>query len=145
MIRPLPTLVLALVALPLGSLGRDTAVRAETVATSQSSTSSVEDVQRLRAYHERIASVVKPLPAGVSLATLLRPVLQLAETRAVTSVAPDENRVALITLCFYVNGWPMEALAPEARTWPRADRRGPVLRGRHDLAQHFIVSAVISA
>jgi len=132
--------VLALAALALA--GPRTAAAPQTSTTS---TTSLEDVQRLRAYHDRIATVVKPLPSGVSLAELLRPVLQLAEMRATKGIASDENRVALITLCFYVNGWPIEALAQEARAWPRAEARGPVLKGRHDLAQHFIVSAVISA
>jgi hypothetical protein len=57
----------------------------------------------------------------------------------------DEHRAALLAVAFYVNGWRLDMFVPEARTWPVAERRSISLRGRHDLAQHFTVSAFLSA
>ena len=36
-------------------------------------------------------------------------------------------------------------MVPEARDWPRAASRGLTMAGRGDLAQHFTVSAAVSA
>jgi hypothetical protein len=76
---------------------------------------------------------------------MLSPLLQLAETRSVTGNPTEENAAAVMALAFYVNNWPLSALVTEARTWRPAPRRGLTLRGRHDLAQHFIVSALIAS
>ena len=43
------------------------------------------------------------------------------------------------------DGWNPAMLVPDAQDWPQATRRSLRLAGRHDLAQHFIVSAVIAA
>jgi hypothetical protein len=104
-----------------------------------------QEAARMRAYHERIAGVVTKLPANATLADLVRPVLTLAGERSTAGDAPLENRAALVTLAFYVNGWPLSTLVPEARTWPPAERRPLTLRGRFDLTQHFTVSAAIAA
>jgi hypothetical protein len=104
-----------------------------------------ENAARLRAYHERIATAVRPLGASASLAELLTPVMALAAERSARGNAVEENRAALIALTIYVNGWPPEMLVPDARRWPAAPRRHLQLRGRHDLAQHFTVSAVLAA
>jgi hypothetical protein len=103
------------------------------------------DIERLRVYHGRIVGVANGLPPRASLVELIRPVLQFAGTRGAAEHAAAENRTALIAIAFYVNGWPLHAVVQEARTWPRAARRGLVLRGRGDLTQHFSVSALISA
>jgi uncharacterized protein YfiM (DUF2279 family) len=106
---------------------------------------SPADAGRLRAYQERLATAAALPALDSSLATLLQPLLALAETRSATSSPSDENRIALIARAFYVNGWPLAALTPEARDWPTAPRRSVTLRGRGDLAQHFTVSALIAA
>ena len=36
-------------------------------------------------------------------------------------------------------------MVPEARSWPRLDRRTVLLRGRDDLSKHFALSALIAA
>ena len=104
-----------------------------------------ENAARLRAYHERIVAVSQKMPASASLADLLVPVMALAAERSAASNPIDENRAALIAMTVYVNGWNPAVVVPDARDWPRAHRRTMRLAGRHDLAQHFIVSAVIAA
>jgi uncharacterized protein YfiM (DUF2279 family) len=130
------TVLLALAATALGH---------RTAATSQTAAGSGQDVERLRAYHTRIVATTKALAPAASLADLVRPVMRLAESRSVAATAAAENRSAPIAIAFHVNGWPLHALVPEAREWPRAERRPLLLRGRGDLTQHFTVSAVIAA
>lgn len=100
---------------------------------------------RLRLYHERIVALSRQLPATVSLADVLAPIMAFAAERSASSSAVDENRAALIALTLYVNGWNPATLVPDAREWPRAVRRSVRLTGRRDLAQHFIVSATLAA
>jgi hypothetical protein len=104
-----------------------------------------ENAARLRAYHERIVAISEKLPPSASLAELLAPMMALASERSAVSSPADENRAALIAMAIYVNGWNPAILVPDARSWPRARHRSLRLAGRHDLAQHFIVSAVIAA
>ena len=103
------------------------------------------DVERLKAYHERIVEAVPKLPARPSVADLLKPVLLLAEQRSVTGLAAVENRAAILAVAFYVNGRSLALVVPQARDWPRAANRGLTMAGRGDLAQHFTVSAAVSA
>ena len=108
-------------------------------------TLSQQDRERLRAYHERIASAVERLPRGASLAELIRPVMALAAERSAAGDAAAENRAALIALAFYANGRGPSALVPEARNWKPAAPRSLLLRGRGDLTQHFTISAALAA
>jgi hypothetical protein len=108
-------------------------------------TTPEENAARLRAYHERIVASSRQLSASASVADLLTPVMALAAERSASSTAVDENRAALIAMTLYVNGWNPAMLVPDARDWPRASERSLRLAGRHDLARHFIVSAVIAA
>jgi uncharacterized protein YfiM (DUF2279 family) len=114
-------------------------------ALSASAQTPDENVQRLRAYHERIATESRRLAARASLADLVGPVMALAAKRSGPNQAVDENRVALMALTLYVNGWSPSMLVPEASGWTEPVRREIGLGGRRDLAQHFIVSAVIAA
>jgi hypothetical protein len=104
-----------------------------------------DELVRLRSYHDRIGSTLRSLPNGASLAVLLKPVLQLAGTRGAAGNVLDENRAGLLVLAFYINGWPLDRVVPEAREWPRLEGRTVLLRGRGDLTQHFTVSALIAA
>jgi hypothetical protein len=106
---------------------------------------SKQDVERLRAYQERIAEAVRKIPAGASLAELVRPIMQLAMARSTAGSAEAENRSAILAIAFYVNGRSLAILVPEAREWPQAERRGLRLGGRNDLAQHFTISAAVSS
>ncbi len=103
------------------------------------------DVARLRAWQQRLARVARVLPARVSLAELVGTLMQGGPEKTSDGEPIEENRTALVAIAFYVNGWPLAALAPEARQWPNAERREVTLRGRQDLAQHFTVSALIVA
>lgn len=140
--------LLADVSVPSAAAGRMAAVgaRAQTGArSSQAPAAPPVDVKLLRVYHTRIVSTAASLPARSSLAELLRLVMQDADAEPSAGRLGEEHRASLVALAFYVNGWPLEFLVPEARSWPRAARRDIVLRGRHDLAQHFAVSAVLAA
>jgi hypothetical protein len=103
------------------------------------------DLARLRAYQERLVIVATLLPGRATVPGLVGPMLTYAGQRSVNGDAVAENRAALIAVAFYANGWPLQALTPEARNWPRAPHRDLQLRTRGDLAQHFLMSAWISA
>jgi hypothetical protein len=102
-------------------------------------------VARLRAYHDRLETVVRTLPPRATLADVMRPVLTFAGSDPRQADIDAENRTALVVIAFYINGWPLGAIAPEARGWSPVPRHAVVLRDRGDLAQHFIVSALLSA
>jgi hypothetical protein len=106
---------------------------------------SPADLARLRAYEEHLADVTATLPRGVSLARILGPMLAFAGSRSTPATADEENRTALMATAFYVKGWPIDVLAPEARDWRRPRPRGVVLADRGDLAEHFALSALLSA
>jgi hypothetical protein len=116
-----------------------------TPSSSASSTLSADDLARLRAYEEQLADVTAALPRGVSLTRILGPMLAFAGSRSTPATADDESRTALMATAFYVKGWPIDVLAPEAREWRRPRPRGVVLAGRRDLAEHFALSALLSA
>jgi hypothetical protein len=105
------------------------------------------DDDRLRAYQERLAafSADKRVPQQMSLRLLLEALLGLAAQRSASSDPVAENRAALLVAAFYVNGRGLSAIAPEARDWPRPRPHRITLNERHDLAQHFIVSAAVAA
>jgi hypothetical protein len=108
-------------------------------------TLSDADLARLRAYEEHLADVTATLPREVSLARILGPMLAFAGSRSTPGTADDENRTALMATAFYVKRWPIDVLAPEARDWTRPRPRGVVLARRGDLAEHFALSALLSA
>jgi len=104
------------------------------------------DVQRLEAYNELIVKTSRTIARRASLADLMGPVMSLAAERsAAGGSATDENRIAILAVAFYVNGRSLTVLTPEARSWPHAERRWLMLRNRGDLAQHFSISAALSA
>lgn len=108
------------------------------------------ELARLRVYHERLAAVVadKSLPRAVPLTRLLVPLAGLAAERTAqvgAGAAQDENRALIAVLALYVVGQHPSVLVPDAVAWPRAARRGVMLAGRGDLAQHFAVSAALAA
>ena len=102
-------------------------------------------VAQLRAYHDRLEAVVRRLPRRVTLADVMRPVLTFAASDPRQADIDTENRTALLVVAFYINGWPLRAIAPEARDWPPVPQHSVVLRDRGDLTQHFTVSALLAA
>jgi hypothetical protein len=101
--------------------------------------------RRLGVRQSQLAAIVARQPDGgtLSLAPLLAALL--AEPTGVDGAGgrPDpvaDNRAALLVLATYVNG---RRLPVAAAATP--ERRRVVLRGRHDLAQHFSISAATAA
>jgi hypothetical protein len=105
---------------------------------------SPEDQARLRAYHDRLVETVAKAPNNISLAALMPPLFQTALERGGGDVAA-ENRAAILTLAFYVNGTGLAAIAPAAAQWPQPVRRTVTLSGRDDFPKHFLISAAIAA
>ena len=104
-----------------------------------------EEVARLRAYHDRLVRVVEELPPRAPLTAIVRPMMQLASERSGTGDPAAENRSAIVSVALYVNGRGPSSIVPAARDWPRAQPRVILLRGRHDLPEHFMVSAMLAA
>jgi len=104
-----------------------------------------EDVARLQEYHTLLARRMNDLVTETSLTALIKTTMGLAFLRSTGGAAPEENRAAFVAIMFYLNRWPLDAVVPEARSWPRIPQRAFALRGRTDLAQHFISSAAIAA
>jgi hypothetical protein len=105
---------------------------------------SPEDEARFKAYQSRLAQVAeegggRPLPLERCLGALLA----LAAERGGDAAA--ENRAAIVTLAFFVNGRGLKAILPAARHWPVPAPRQVTLGGRHDFAQHYSISAAIAA
>jgi hypothetical protein len=104
------------------------------------------DVERLRAFQQRLVQLAAGTTAPqASLQALLDAMFRLAAERSRQGDAVAENRAALIALAFYVNGRGLGAIVPQAAEWPRPQPHKVTVRGRHDLAQHFTVSAALAA
>jgi hypothetical protein len=107
------------------------------------------DRDRLLAYVARIAAVTQQgSTAGkLTLTDLLGPVFKEAQQRTGTlGYAAAENRAAIVAMMFYVQGIDVARLVgePSHRRY-RSKARPLTLRGRVDLAQHFLISAGIAA
>jgi hypothetical protein len=106
---------------------------------------SPAELERLRAYHDRLVAAAGAAPARVSLAELLPPLFRLAHERGARGDILRENRAALLVLALYVNGQGLAEIASAARQWPPIAPRRVTLAGRDDFPRHFLISAVIAA
>jgi len=108
---------------------------------------SADEKARLHAYQEMLATVTEGTakPNSMSIASLLKPLFQLAADRSVQNDPVAEHRAALIVLALYVNGHGLTGIVPESREWVRPTPRKITLSARHDLAQHFSISAALAA
>ena len=102
--------------------------------------------RRLAARQAQLAAVVaRQHRAGpVQLTPLLTGLLAEPSGVSGRNGRPDpvaDNRAALLALAAYVNGRRL----PVAAEVPVPERRRVLLRGRHDLAQHFSISAATAA
>ena len=99
------------------------------------------DVARIRAANDRYVDLLEGRVVGsrLDLAAVLGPMLGAA------NVSAEQRRAALLVLASYLAGQGLSALVPEAVGWPKAPRVVLALRGRHDSAQHFVVSAALAA
>lgn len=107
------------------------------------------DRERLLAYSARIAALTGKTRLGgrMPLTDLLGAVFDEARQRTTApGDAAAENRAALVAMMLYVQGVDVPRLVGEAAD-PRyrGKARGLTLRGRGDLAQHFLISAGIAA
>lgn len=108
---------------------------------------SPEEKARLHAYQEMLATVTQGAakPNPMSIASLLKPLFQLAADRSAQNDPAAESRAALIVLALYVNGHGLAGIVPESKEWARPTPRKITLSQRHDLAQHFSISAALAA
>ncbi len=105
------------------------------------------DQQRLLTYQALLTALVQTTKSPVSLAVLMSPMLtKAAERSRDDQESPQaENRAAILVLATYAHGTRLSNLVAAAAHRPEPPRRRITLNGRIDLAQHFIVSAALSA
>lgn len=101
-----------------------------------------DDVQRLRSAQTSLAALVAHRAPGTAL--------PLSEViHGTFSDSGDDpvksGRAVLLVLASHLAGKDLAALVPAARSWPRIRWVNMTLAGRHDLAQHFVVSAALAA
>lgn len=112
---------------------------------------SVAGWERILHYQELIRTEARIRPKGqrMQLAGLLSRLLAEAGDRSQGGDPVPENRAAILALAAYVNrralSGPSSTGGPEAEPRPEAPDFHPVvLRGRVDLAQHFMTSAAVA-
>ncbi|MFD2110831.1 hypothetical protein [Thiorhodococcus fuscus] len=104
------------------------------------------DLPRLLRYQEELNRWASehPRPRNIPLADLLSHLFATAGERSKNADPIQENRAVFMVLAAYVNGQtirdPSRESDPKVSTRPRT----VVLRGRHDLSQHFAASAAIA-
>jgi hypothetical protein len=105
------------------------------------------DRERLGVYHEALVARVDGLEGDeVSLVQLLPPLLVRAAERGRDGHdTVVEMRAALLALTLYATRRPPTVLVAGAESWPVARPLVVTLQRRHDLALHFLVSAVLAA
>ncbi len=104
------------------------------------------DRERLKRYHERLVQIVGEggTQGALPLPRLLAPLAELAVERG--GADPQaESRALIAVVAAYTSGIGITAFVPQAREWSLPARRWVTLSGRHDLAQHFTVSAALAA
>jgi hypothetical protein len=106
-----------------------------------------EAVARAKAYQTRLAQRTRVSTKGrMSFSSLLQPLMELAGQRSAEGGdAVEENRAAILVLTLYVNGHDLATIMPAARNWPMPGPGRVNLGGREDFAQHFTISAALSA
>lgn len=101
-----------------------------------------DDIKRLQVAQAAFAGLVAHRATGsqIPLSEVLKTTLPDAGD------APSlQGRATLLVLASYLADKDLAALVPAARNWPRIRRVNITLAGRHDLAQHFVVSAALAA
>lgn len=99
-----------------------------------------EEIARLQRTQTLLVDLLQQNRSGaIPLVRLLPPLLQ-AEQGGI-----EQHRAALLVLGSFLIDKPLDNIIPEARNWPMAPPLKVVLHNRHDSAQHFIVSAMLTA
>lgn len=100
------------------------------------------ELPRIQAAQTAFAALLEQTAPGtpLALASVLKPLLAHAgeDRRA-------RRRAAILVLAVYLAEKDLEALIPEARNWPHPRHVALTLQKRYDLAQHFTISAALSA
>lgn len=105
-----------------------------------------DDRARLLAYAGQVDALLKPHPHGsiVPLVSIMGPLFTYA--RHTGNDAREENRAALTALAAYLGGISLPRLMEDNdRPIRRAPRVLLSLYGRRDFAEHFVISAALSA
>ena len=106
---------------------------------------STEDKDRVRAYYNKLNRIAGEQDSRrVSLEKVLPPLFQLAGLRSeVGGDLQAENRAMLLTLAMYVLGVNVDRFVDVPRA-SRQRRMYLTVLNRHDLSQHFTVSAALT-
>ncbi len=102
---------------------------------------SPEEIKQLRDARLSLAALLSHRAPGsvVTLADILHAALPHSTDPV------GHGRATLLVLASHLTRIDLAALVPAAKTWPRIRWVRVTLAGRHDLAQHFIVSAALAA
>ncbi|MCM8612142.1 hypothetical protein [Accumulibacter sp.] len=98
------------------------------------------DMANLRNAQAALAGLLDHRAGVVPLGQVLTPLLACCG-----EASAGHGRAALLVLAAHVSGNSLSRLLPEARSWARPRRVKLSLHGRHDSAQHFVVSAALAA
>ena len=103
------------------------------------------DTHRMLAYHEELVSISEQyVSRRISLGRVLLPLFQLAAARTAESGEPQaENRALLLTLTMHALGMNISRFINVPLEPPMQSLHLSVL-GRHDLVQHYLVSAALT-
>lgn len=101
-----------------------------------------EDIKHLKAAQSSFAALVAHRAPGskITLAEVIRGTLSDSGNDPI-----KQGRASLLVLASYLAQKDLAAVVPAARSWPRIRWVNIALAGRHDLAQHFVVSAALAA
>ena len=105
-----------------------------------------EDHARMLAYAGQLDALLKPHPRGstVPLVSIMGPLFAYAQHTG--NDAREENRAALTALAAYLGGISLPRLLEgDSHSFRRAPRVLLSLHGRRDFAEHFVISAALSA
>jgi len=102
---------------------------------------SEADIKRLRESQLSLTALLAYRAPGTRIS--------LAEVLGATIPSTDDaalrGRATLLVLASHLAGKDLAAVVPAARNWPRVRWVTITLAGRHDLAQHFVISAALAA
>lgn len=101
-----------------------------------------DDLARIRSAHELLAGLLDHKSAGsrMPLTELLAPLLDIDGSDQTAN-----RRAAIFVLAAYLSERNLATLIPAAASWPRIRPVTPILLGRVDTAQHFVISAALAA
>jgi len=101
-----------------------------------------EDLARLRSAHEMLAGLLDQHAPGsqVALPAILHDLLDVNGSDQL-----ENRRAAIFVLAAYLSERKLATVLPEAANWPALRPIKLMLAGRIDSAQHFVISAALTA